>query len=71
MSVDRWLFRWEKLGGHIHVDVFAGTELQANNGARPRLGTLVVDEDGWAALQQLVGLDFGHPQHVTFKERVR
>jgi hypothetical protein len=30
-----FLFQWQRLGGHIHVDVFAGTELQAANQTRP------------------------------------
>lgn len=63
-----FLFRWERLGGHVHVGVWAGTQLQAENGARPKLGTLTFDEDGWAQFQQLVGLDFGERPHVEFRE---
>ena len=63
-----FLFRWRRLGGHVHVDVFAGTQQQADNSARPKLGTLVMDLDDWGQFQQLVGLDLGQRPHVTFKE---
>jgi hypothetical protein len=49
-----FLFRGERLGGHVHVHVFAGTELQARNQARPKLGTLTMDPDDWRAFQALV-----------------
>jgi hypothetical protein len=63
-----FLFRWQKLGGHFHVGVFAGTQQQANNGARPKLGTLVMDAEDWCQFQQLVGLDLGERPHVEFRE---
>lgn len=66
-----FLFRWEQLGGHIHVNVFAGTALQARNECRPNLGRLVMDTEDWRQFQQLVGVDFGERPHVEFKENVR
>lgn len=63
-----FLFRWKRLGGHVHVSVFAGTKAQANNQARPNLGTLVMDDEDWNQFQQLVGIDFGERPHVEFKE---
>ena len=66
-----FLFRWERLGGHVHVAVFAGTEHQARNECRPSLGRLVMDDRDWEQFQQLVGLDLGDRPDVEFKENVR
>jgi hypothetical protein len=49
-----FLFRGERLGGHVHVHVWAGTALQRDNQARPKLGTLTMDPDDWRAFQTLV-----------------
>lgn len=49
------LFRYKQLGGHVHVDVFTGTEDEAANEARGRNGHLVFREDEWLAFQSILG----------------
>lgn len=49
-----FLFRGRLLGGHVHVDVWAGSAAQRELQARPRLGTLIMDPDQWRAFQALV-----------------
>jgi hypothetical protein len=51
---EQFLFRAQRLGGHVHVHVWAGTPLQADNRARPKLGTLIMDPEQWAALRDLI-----------------
>lgn len=46
-----FLFRAELRGGHVHVGVWGGTEQQAANQARPKLGTLVMDPEQWGELR--------------------
>lgn len=55
-----FLFRGQQRGGHVHVGVWAGTESQANQQARPKLGDLVMDAQQWGDLRnQLMRLE-GH-----------
>lgn len=49
-----FLFRRRRIGEHIHVGVWAGTELQARNKGRPKLGDLVMDPEQWHALSALL-----------------
>lgn len=48
MADIRWKIQAEHLGGHVHVRIWAGTPAQAEQGARPKLGTLTMDPDQWA-----------------------
>ena len=52
--MSRFLFRGQLLGGHVHVGVWAGTEQQARQQSRPRLGGLIMDPDDWETLKSLV-----------------
>jgi hypothetical protein len=51
---EQFLFRAQRLGGHVHVHVWAGTRLQADNHARPKLGMLIMDPEQWTALRDLI-----------------
>ena len=44
-------FRWRKLGGHVHVNVWSGTERDTTHG---RNGELVFRENEWADLVKLL-----------------
>ena len=48
-------FRWQLLGGHVHVRVFSGKNL---NGALGKNGDLVFTEDEWPAFRAF--LERGH-----------
>lgn len=43
--------RWQKLGGHVHVGVWSGTEPQTTHGCN---GRLAFRENEWADLVQLI-----------------
>lgn len=49
-----FLLYGRQIGGHVHVDVWAGTGLQAENHARPQVGRLVMDPDQWESLKTLL-----------------
>jgi hypothetical protein len=51
---EHFFFRVQRLGGHVHVHVWAGSRLQADNQARPKLGMLIMDPEQWAALRDLI-----------------
>jgi hypothetical protein len=48
----RFRFRWELLGGHVHVRVFAGQE---NSSSFGKAGELVFREEEWADFRRLIG----------------
>lgn len=58
-----WLYSWERLGGHVHIDVFV-----ANSRATTyqKTGKLVMDPDDFAALRA----EHKGSQKVDFKEVV-
>jgi hypothetical protein len=61
-----FLFRAEQRGGHVHVQVWAGTELQRDNRARPQVGTLILDPAEWRALRSL--LDEGERSRAAYAD---
>lgn len=65
-----FLLRGRRLGGQVHVGVWAGTELQAMNRARPKLGSLVMDLDQWDDLTNQLDRLAGHGPAIFDVERV-
>lgn len=61
--------RYKKLGGHIHVRVFAGNVPDGSNPndyALGNCGTLTLREEEWAALRQTMA---GNPVVSIFEEQ--
>jgi hypothetical protein len=50
--VSHFRLRWAKLGGHVHVHVWAGTSAATTHGKN---GTLVFTEQEWDDLRDMIG----------------